>query len=166
MEPEVSIEDIVAKSEEEPAASIEDLFTEGEMEPEASVGNIVAESEEVPAASAESFVAESEFEDSASWLDQIDETSITETTKSSTAEEDSDVLKWLEALEDDSETLPTDEDMRKSLTDDLVDKTPSIEQETTETPPGEEIQTEGMPDWLAELETDDQSSDGRRKGLS
>lgn len=152
MDPEVSIEGIVAKSEKEPAASIEDLFSEDEMELETSILDIVAESENEPTAS-----AESEFEDSASWLDQIDETSITETTESSTAEEDSDVLKWLEALEDDSETLPTDEDMRKSLTDDLVDKTPSIEQETTETPPGEEIQTEGMPDWLAELETDDQS---------
>jgi competence ComEA-like helix-hairpin-helix protein len=156
MEPEASAEDIVAESEEEPAASIEDLFTESEMEPEASVEDIVAESEEETVASAESFVAEGEFEDSASWLDQIDEKPITKTTESSTAEEDSDVLKWLEALEDDSETLPTDDDIRKSLADDLIDKTPPIEQETTEAPPAEEIQTEGMPDWLAELETDEQ----------
>jgi len=155
-EPEASVKDIVAESEEEPAASIEDIIAEIETEPEASVKDIVAESEEEPAASTESFVAESEFEDSASWLDQIDEKPIIETTKSSTAEEDSDVLKWLEALEDDSETLPTDDDMQKSLADDLVDKTPPIEQETTETPPGEESQTEDMPDWLAELETDDQ----------
>jgi len=155
-EAEASTDDIIAESKEELAASIEDIITESEEEPAASIEDIIAESEEELSSSPESFAAESEFEDSASWLDQIDEASITETTESSTAEEDSDVLKWLEALEDDGETLPTDEDMRKSLSDDLVDKTPPIEQEITDTPPGEELRTEGMPDWLAELETDDQ----------
>jgi competence protein ComEA len=109
-----------------------------------------------PEASTEDIVAESEFEDSTSWLDQIDEKSITETDEGSTAEEDSDVLEWLEGIEGQGEPLPTDEDIRESLAGDLVDETPPVEEETAETIPGEESQAESMPDWLAELETDDQ----------
>ena len=155
-EPVAPADDIIAESEEEPLASTEDILIEREKEPVVPADDIIAESKEEPVVSSADIISESEFGDSVSWLDQIDEKSITETAKSTTAEEDIDVIKWLDALEDDDEILPADEDIRKSLTDDLFDMTPPIEADITETPPGEDIQTESMPDWLGELGTDDQ----------
>jgi len=153
-DPVAPIEDIIAEDVKEPIASTEDIIAEDVKEPEASPEDVLAEDVKEPEASPEDVLAEGEFEDSASWLDQIDEESITETPKSSTAEEDSDVLKWLEALEEDDETLPTDEDIRKSLTSDLDEIIPTVEKEITDTPPVEDSQKADMPDWLAELETD------------
>ncbi len=155
-EPVAPADDIIAESEEEPLASAEDILIESEKEPVVPADDIIAESKGEPVVSSADIISESEFGDSVSWLDQIDEKSITETSESTTAEEDRDVLKWLDALEDDDEILPTDEDIRISLADDLVDITPLVEEEITETQPGKEIQTESMPDWLGELGTDDQ----------
>ena len=70
-------------------------------------------------------------------------------------EGDDEILPTDEILPAD-EILPTDEDIRKSLTDDLVDITPPVEDDITETPPEEDIQKESMPDWLGELGSDDQ----------
>jgi competence ComEA-like helix-hairpin-helix protein len=154
-EPAAPVEEIVAEIEKEPAAPFEEIAAEIDKEPAAPVEEIVAEIEKEPAASTEDIIAESDFEDSASWLDQIDEKTSTAAAEGSPAEEDSDVLQWLEALEeDDDETLPTDEDIRKSITGEIDDKTP----------PDAESQTEGMPDWLAELETDDQDEDPSLQG--
>ncbi len=103
------------------------------------------ESIKKPEVSSDDITDESEFKESASWLDQIDEKSITEIAESSTTEEKSDVLQWLESLEGQDEKLPTDEDIRDSLTGDHIVETPPVDEETIEAIPVDEEIIKAIP---------------------
>jgi len=96
---------------------------------------------------------ESEFETSASWLDQIDDSLSAETTTDAPAEEDSEVLQWLEGME---EPVSADEDIEESPSEDPAPITPSSQEQSLEGIPDENIQGDNLPDWLSELESDDQ----------
>jgi len=96
---------------------------------------------------------ESEFEASASWLDQIDESLTTETTTDPAADEDSEVLQWLEGME---EPVSADDNIAESLSEDSPPIMPSSPEQSPDSISEEDSQNDILPDWLSELESDNQ----------
>ena len=92
-----------------------------------------------------------DFEESSTWLDQLgDEPD--EAAQLSEAQEDKEVLEWLDGIDTPQDSLPTDDELRESLTGDLDEEAalPKTAQDETK--------SEGMPDWLGELEADSQDA--------
>jgi len=98
-------------------------------------------------------LVENEFEASASWLDQIDDSPSTETETGSAAGEDSEVLQWLEGIE---EPVSVEEDIEELLDEDSVPITPVSLEQSPDSIPEEDSQSDLLPDWLSELDSDNQ----------
>ena len=111
-----------------------------------------------PGAVSDESLEESEFEESAAWLDQLGDEPIEESPETATPEpaEDSEVLEWLESIDLQGETPQTDDDLREALTGELDKEVLPPGIEPMAPVPDQEIQAEDMPDWLAELDADDQ----------
>ena len=98
--------------------------------------------------------SETQSDDASSWVDQIEEAPYSDS-EGDTPEEESEVLEWLEGLEEQAEAGPADEAIKESPMSDFQEETPTTEGETAETIL-DESQSEAMPDWLAELDTEGQ----------
>jgi competence ComEA-like helix-hairpin-helix protein len=111
-----------------------------------------------PGAGSEESLEESGFEESAAWLDQLGDEPIEEYTETATPEpaEDSEVLEWLEGIDLQGETPQTDADLREALTGEVEKEIPPPGVEPMAPVPDQGIQAEDMPDWLAELDADEQ----------
>ena len=112
----------------------------GDQEGQEGSGEAIAESS-----------VDSEFEESASWLDQIDDSPSTETTTDAPTEEDSEVLQWLDEME---EPASTDENIVESIKEDSAPMAASPQEQSPEIIPGEDSQSDILPDWLSELDSD------------
>ncbi|MCJ7716034.1 MAG: helix-hairpin-helix domain-containing protein [Anaerolineales bacterium] len=99
-------------------------------------------------------LSDTEFEESASWLDQIDESPSTETATTSDLEQDSEVLGWLEGLE---EPVSEDDNIVDSISEDHSTIIPAAQEQPSDSISGDkDHQSEVMPDWLSELDADAQ----------
>jgi competence ComEA-like helix-hairpin-helix protein len=90
-------------------------------------------------------------EDPSAWLDQISDDPAGDLSQSSQDQPDSEVLEWLDSMERPSDTISAEEDLRESLTEDIVEET------TTSTEVAEEEKTGAMPDWLDKLESEEET---------
>jgi competence ComEA-like helix-hairpin-helix protein len=102
--------------------------------------------------------ADSEFEEPAAWLDQIDDSPSTETTTDTPSGEDSEVLQWLEEME---EPVSTNDNIAESFSEDSSKMTASSQEQSPKIIPGEDSQSDILPDWLSELDSDDQGDDSK-----
>jgi len=114
--------------------------------------------EKEPGAGIDEGLEESEFEESAAWLDQLSDEPTEEYSETASPEpaEDSEVLEWLEGVDIQEETPQTDDDLREALTGDLEKEVPLPGVEPMAPIPDQGSLAEDMPDWLAELDAEDQ----------
>ncbi|MCJ7734770.1 MAG: hypothetical protein MUP11_09495, partial [Anaerolineales bacterium] len=111
-------------------------------------GESVEESKESP--------AQTDFEESAAWLDQIDDPISTEAEQGGPLP-DNDLADWLDKKVDQPDELSSEQDIRESLTGELEtesDQKP-IELETAKYYIEEKEPTESLPDWLSDLASED-----------
>ena len=104
--------------------------------------------------SAKEAVAPDEFEESSNWLDQLGDTPFEETAQTGEPQEDSEVLEWLNGIDasPERESVTAADELRDSLTGDLVEEVSVTTEPTEEQKP----LSEELPDWLGELETENQ----------
>ncbi len=99
----------------------------------------------------ESVPDESKFDESATWLEKLEEQPTGELQQEDPAHA-SEVMDWLEGMDDQSSEKDLAEDLRESLTAELEEPLASSKLETSKSVPASE-ELENMPDWLSELDS-------------
>jgi len=100
---------------------------------------------------------QSKFDESATWLEQLEEQPTGELQQEDPAH-DSEVMDWLEGMDDQSPVEDLADDLRESLTAELEEPLAQTELETAKHMP-ESDESEDMPEWLSELDsTEDEDS--------